>query len=213
MGAAVVPPCALVVGGAVEDLEAQVGVLQADAHQLGQVLRRYPDRQTALVERLVADVADPEAEHAQAVLVGIERAQRLAERLAHAIAGVGAHGDVDADVVKAGVEADGMIGGGEDHALDALAPRRLEQIVAADDVGLQDRLPRPFDGVAPEMNDALDAVDRLLDLLEAGKVGSNEGLVGPEIGRLLDVAQAQLGVDRLQELAQATADVAGRTGQ
>src|SRR5690349_1215749 len=40
----VVPPTALVPGGAVEDLEAQVGVLEADADQLGQIIGAHPDR-------------------------------------------------------------------------------------------------------------------------------------------------------------------------
>src|SRR5205085_8458788 len=101
----VVPPGALVPGGAVEDLEAQVRVLEADADQLDEVFRLHPDRQPALVERLVAEVADPQAQYAQPVLVGVERAQRLAEGLADAIAGVWPHGDIDADVVVARVEA------------------------------------------------------------------------------------------------------------
>ena len=120
---------------------------------------------------------------------------------------------VDADVVVARIEADGVVGGGEHHALDALAARRLEQIVAADDVGLQDRLPRPFDREAAEMDDAFDALDGLLDLVELGEVGGDERLVVAEIGRRLDVAQPQLGIDRLQQLAQASADVAGGAGQ
>ena len=82
---------------------------------------------------------------------------------------------------------------------DALAARRLEQVVAADDVGLQDRLPRPLDREAAEMDDAVDTLDGRLDLVDAGEVGGDEGLVGPEIGRLLDVAQPQLGIDALQQ--------------
>ena len=65
----------------------------------------------------------------------------------------------------------------------------------------------------PEMDDALDAVDDLLDLVELGEVGRDERLVWREIGRRLDVAQPQVGIDGLQQLAQARADVAGGAGQ
>src|SRR5262245_57047133 len=72
IGTAVVPPAAFIVGGAVEDLVLEVGMLEADADELHQVRRAQPDRQSAQIERPVAEVADPEAQHAQAVLVGIE---------------------------------------------------------------------------------------------------------------------------------------------
>ena len=149
-------------------------MLEADAEELHEILGRDPDRQPPLVERLVADVADAQAGHAHAVLVGIERAQRLAERLADAVAAVGPHRDVGAD---AGACADRSRRRGwtrRRHALHALAARRLEQIVAADDVGLQDRLPGPFDREAAEMDDAVDALDDLLDLVELGEIGGDE---------------------------------------
>ena len=89
------------------------------------------------------------------MLVGIERADRLAEHLADAVAAVRARGDVGADAVMARIEADGVVGGSEDHALDALAVGGLEQIVAADNVGLVDLVPTAFDGIAAEMQDAV----------------------------------------------------------
>src|SRR2546423_4952189 len=164
VGLVVVPPGALVPGGAVEDLETQIRMLEADTDQLGKVLGTDPDRQPALVERPVTDVADAEAEHPQPMLVGVERPQRLAEGLADAIARIRPHGDVDADVVVTRVEADRMVGRGEDDALDTFPARRLEQIVAADDVGLQDRVPGPLSGDAAEVDDPVDAVHNLLDV-------------------------------------------------
>src|SRR5476649_1750644 len=47
----IVPPARLVVGRAVEDLEADVGMLEPDLEELHQVLGRDPDRQAAHVER------------------------------------------------------------------------------------------------------------------------------------------------------------------
>src|SRR6266404_194227 len=136
VSAMVVPPGALVMGGAVEDLEVNIGMIEPDAAELHQVLRLQPDRQAAVVKRHLAEITDPDTGHPKPVLVGIECPDRFPEHLADAVAAVRARGDVGADAVMSRVEADRMIGRGEHHALDALLPRRLEQIVAADDVGL-----------------------------------------------------------------------------
>src|SRR4029453_1287099 len=151
VGAVVVPPGALVVGGAVEDLEMDTGMIEPDAAELHQIFRLQPDRQAAMVERHLAEIADPDAGHAEPMLVGIERADRFAEHLADAIAAVGARGDVGADPVMARIEADRMVRRGEPHALDAFFARGLEQIVAAEDVGLQDIIPGALDRIAAEM--------------------------------------------------------------
>src|SRR5665213_2800344 len=96
------------------------------------------------------------------MLVGIERAQRLAEHLADAVAAVRPRRHVGSDSVMARIEAHRMIRRREDDALDALSARRLEQVVAADDVGLQDRIPGVLDRNSAEMQDAVDALaDRL----------------------------------------------------
>src|SRR5262245_32108060 len=100
----VVPPAALVVGGAEKDLVADAGVLEADADELYQVLWLDPDRQPALVDRRVSDIADADAGDAQPVLVGVEGAQRLAERLAHAVARVWPHRGARADATVARIE-------------------------------------------------------------------------------------------------------------
>src|SRR5262245_13091931 len=146
----VVPPAALVVGGAEKDLVMDAGVLQADADELHQVLGLDPDRQPPLVDRRIGDVADADAGDAQPIFEGVERAQRLAERLAHAVARVRPHRRVRPDAAAARIEADGVVGRGEDDALDAVPARRLEQVVAADDVGVEDRLPWPLDREAAE---------------------------------------------------------------
>jgi hypothetical protein len=55
-GCRIVPPAARIVGGAEEDLVADVGMLQPDADELEQILRLGPDRQPALVDRRVAEI-------------------------------------------------------------------------------------------------------------------------------------------------------------
>jgi hypothetical protein len=187
-------------------------VLEADVDELHQVLRREPDREPAAVDGRIAEVADADAGDAQPVLEGVERGERLAEGLADAIAGIRAHRIVDANAALARIETDGVVRGGEHDPLHAVAVRGLEQVVAAYDVGLQDRLPRPFDREAAEMHDAVDASDHALDLRHVGEVGSNKSFVGPQIRRALDVAQTEVGIDALEQLPQSRADAARGAG-
>src|SRR5690242_19725445 len=162
IGAVVVPPRPLIVGSAIEDFEMDRRMFKPDPAELNEILRLQPDRQPAVVERRLAEIADADASHLDAVLVGVERAGGFSECLADAITAVGTRGDVSADPVIARIKADGMVRRGEHHALDALPARRLEQVVTADDVGLQDLIPGAFDRIAAEMQDAVDAIaDRL----------------------------------------------------
>jgi hypothetical protein len=62
------------------------------------------------------------------------------------------------------------------------------------------------------MDDPFDAGDRLFDLGKIGKVGRHEGLVGGEVGRRPQIAQPDLGIDALEELAQPRPDAARRAG-
>src|SRR3546814_19068164 len=88
------------------------------------------------------------------MLVGIERAEAFAKQLAEAVTGIRLRHGLDADLGRALMEAHDVIGGGENHPLDALFAGGLEQVVAADDVGVEDGLPRPFDREATQMPDA-----------------------------------------------------------
>jgi hypothetical protein len=97
-------------------------------------------------------------------------------------------------------------------AFDALFARRLEKIVAADDVGLQDSVPWAFDRIAAEMQDAVDALADRLDLREVRKLGRLKLFVCAEIGRRLHIAQQQIGVNRRQQLPQACADTSRCAG-
>src|SRR5882757_8934308 len=86
VGAVVVPPGALVIGRAVENLEMDVGMIEPDPAQLHQIFRLQPDREPAMIERLVAKIADPDTSDPEPVLVGVERADRFAKHLADAVA-------------------------------------------------------------------------------------------------------------------------------
>src|SRR5262245_2824119 len=54
VGAGIVPPGTLIERGAVEDFILEVGMFEADADELHKVLGAEPDRQTAVVEGLIA---------------------------------------------------------------------------------------------------------------------------------------------------------------
>jgi hypothetical protein len=62
-----------------------------------------------VIQRRLAEISDPQAGDAEAVLVGIERADCLAEHLADAVAAVGARRHVGADAVMARIEAHGVV--------------------------------------------------------------------------------------------------------
>ena len=62
-----------------------------------------------MIQRLVAEIADSKARDTEPVLVRIERAHRLAEHLADAVAAVRSRRHVGSDSVMARVEADRMV--------------------------------------------------------------------------------------------------------
>src|SRR5689334_5821632 len=134
IGVRVVIPGALVLGDAVHDLKPDLGMLDADRNELRDVARADPEREPPLVDRLGINVADPDHEDLHAVLVGVQAAERLAEYLRDAVAAVGLRIDAMVDRLVAAIEAHGVVARRKDDALHAIAPRRLEDVVAADDV-------------------------------------------------------------------------------
>ena len=56
-----------------------------------------------------------------------------------------------------------MVRGGEDHAFHAVLPGRLEEIVSAHDIGVQNCLPGRFGGQPAEMHNPLGARNGAFD--------------------------------------------------
>src|SRR4029434_1117709 len=104
------------------------------------------------------------------MLVGVKRGDRFAECFAHAIARIWPHRSIGPDAARPRIETDSVSGGREHDALDAVAPRGLEQIVGPDDVAVEDRVPGTFDRKAAEMDDALHTGDRALHLGDRGEI-------------------------------------------
>src|SRR5215472_16678840 len=127
-------------------------MLEPDAHELGQIARADPDRQAPLVDRQGAEVADAHAQKADPVFVGVEAGERLGKRLAKTIAAIRTGQDAMVDRLRTRIKADRVIAGRHDDALYARAARRLEHVVNADDVGLEDDVPAVLAGIAAEVD-------------------------------------------------------------
>src|SRR5258708_19064479 len=148
----VVVPRSPVVRYAVHDLEADAGMVDADRDELRDVARGNPDREAALVDRARVHVPDADVEDLEAVLVGIEAPDRLAEDLGHAVAAVGPGIDAMVDGLVAAVEACCVGAGREDGALHAIHACGFEDVVRAPDRRLEGRVPRSPGPNAPEMD-------------------------------------------------------------
>src|SRR5439155_6089424 len=98
------------------------------------------------------------------------------EDLADAVIAVGTVGYCRVDALGGRVEAHGVDRAGIDDALDAAAPRRLEDIVGADDVGLEDSLEAVLDADRAEMNDGAGALGQALDRRRVGEIGEPDRL-------------------------------------
>src|SRR6266705_6444446 len=191
LGVRVVVPAALVAGDSVHDLEADAGAIDRDRHELREIARRKPDREPPLVHRPRIDVADAHADHFHSVLVGVEAAERLAERLRNAVAAVRLRGGAVIDGLVAAVETDGVVAGREHDAARAVPPRGLERIVGADDVRAQDHLPRAFDGEAAQVHDRVHAFRHAQHVPQVGAIAPDEFLAPDEVLDRADVGQAQ----------------------
>src|SRR5258707_15607192 len=104
------------------------------------------------------------------MLVGVKRTDRLTECLADSVPRVRAYGDVGADPAPARIEADRVVGRGKYDARHLGEPGGLEQVVATDDVGIQNGIPRPFHREAAEMHDAVDARAGAFDRSPVGEI-------------------------------------------
>src|SRR5262249_55863701 len=135
------------------------------------------------------DATDPDADRRQAVAVGVVARDRLAPDLAGAVESRPAGRRLVSHlrkrprlVVPAGGKgaprrtplpgADGGAAGGEDAARDAGAARRLEDVVGADDVRVQDLVERfARAGARGEVNDRVHALERRRERREVRDVG------------------------------------------
>src|SRR5258708_7523447 len=158
----VVPAAPKVVRDAVDHHEMIMRMVDAAADQLHHVAMADPGEKLARLDRPVggAERANAQAGDGQAMFVGIQASQRLAEHLRHTVAGIRARLDSGVEETLPPVEADRVVRAREHDALDALAARGLEHVVAALDIHRQDLLPHPLHRDPPQMPDTIDAAPR-----------------------------------------------------
>ena len=125
------------------------------------------------------------------MLVGVEAGDRLAENLADAIARVRTQRAVGADGPFAAMKTDDVIGAGEDHPLHAAAPRRLVEIVGADDIVRAYVVPIGLQRIAAEVDNRIDIPRRALDGREIPQIHDDQFLAILGLAQGLDVGQAQ----------------------
>ena len=186
-------------------------MIESDADELGEVAVARPDAQAPLVYRLRKGVADADGHHLEPVLVRVEGTDRLTECLAHAVAAVRAHRDVDPDGLAARIEADGVHTARVDYALRAGLPGRLHDVIGAHDVGAQNAFPGPLARDSTHVDHGLDTVDRGAHCVEVREVGGDESLPFRQVFDGENVAQPQP-IAPLEVLPQPGADEPGRAG-
>src|SRR3569623_2711819 len=210
---AVVPPISLAGGHAVDRVAVDVGVHEADLHQLGEVARADQDEQAAWGGRLGLRVADAYDQAADAGLVEIEPGDQFRPAYAEAIETVRAHFGVRTDRSGSRIKAHRVIAGAEHHAADAGAPRRFVDVVAPQDIDLHNVGEGTLVGVAGEVDDAVEPGAGLCKGIKIGNIDIVPALVGGELGWLDNIDNADVGKIGRQHLAQGAPDLAGAAGQ
>ena len=88
------------------------------------------------------------------------------------------------------IEAHGVIAAGENDPFDAGNAGRLEKIIGADDVGVEEGFPIAFNGISTQMNDTIDAGNGILGGLRVAQISLYIFLIRAAIaGTLGDVAE------------------------
>ena len=112
------------------------------------------------------------------------------------------------------VEADHVVGAGEDHALDAMTARGFVDVEDAADVGAEDLFERALGGHAAKVQDRVHAFDQLMHGLLVGQIARHDFFTVVDGWRDVgDVRQANhIGVGA-QAFAKDLAQATGGTGQ
>jgi hypothetical protein len=161
---------------------------------------------------LVAKGADAEAGYRQAVLVGEQASDRLAEHLAHPVDAVRPRNDHLVDEAGAPIEPDRVMRARIDDATHTLAPRRLEHIPGSDHVVGQDLVPRVLACDRAEVDNAIDVPHGGFHLGGIGEIGAHDLFAGACRIERRDVGKAQHRVAFAQAFAQGVSDFPGRAG-
>ncbi|MNN57334.1 hypothetical protein D3C81_1723200 [compost metagenome] len=170
---AVVPPHGAVVGGAVDDGVANVGREQPSLDKLHQVVIAQPRAEHARVLGLGERRADANADGLDAVAIEVETGYILAVALGQPVVAVGAARRVGVDALVLAVEANGVVGAGEDDALHAMLACGLVNMEHAADVWSEDVFEGMLGGHTAEVDDGINAVNQRMYRSLVGQVAGN----------------------------------------
>src|SRR5450830_703308 len=134
-GMAIVPPQVLVVRDAIDHCMAYVRCIQRALEQLGQVTVTQPGAHHSAVLRFAERRADTDADGLNAVAIEIEAGHIFAVRLGQTVVAVRATRGVCIQLMALFVEADHMIGTGENYSFYLVTTCGLIDVEYAADIG------------------------------------------------------------------------------
>ncbi|MNQ79198.1 hypothetical protein D3C85_941350 [compost metagenome] len=193
---------------------ADVRGVQRAFEQLGQVAEAQPGAHHPAVVRFRERRADAHADGFDAIAVKVEGGHVFAVGLGQTVVTVRAARGVGIDHFVLPVEADHMVGTGEDHPLHPVAARGFVDVEHAADVGAEDLFERALGRHAAEVQDRVHAFDQLMHRLLVGQIAGHDFFAIID-GRcdIGDVRQANhIGV-RAQAFAQDFPEATGGAGQ
>jgi len=211
-GQAVVHGLDLVVGDAEGHREPDPRRRQRRSHQPDAIVKRQPGPQHPSIRRRGKGREYPQRRRLDAPLVPVKPPQVLDEALGQSVKPVGAVGGIGVDLILQPVIADGMDGTRIDHAGHAGLPRALVDVIAADDIGLQDVVPRTLQRHAAEMHHGLNALAGFAGGLGIVQVEGQRLFVRGQVRDGRHIGQPQLAGQRRQTAAQLRAKAARGPG-
>jgi hypothetical protein len=180
-----------------------VGRIDAASDQLHGVAWAEPNMKQAPIGRFVSKGADAQTGDRQAVLVGEQAADRLAEHLADSVDAIRPRNDRLVDDAGAPIEPDRVMRACIDDATHSLSPRRLEPIPSSDDVVWQDLVPCVLARDRAEVDDAIDVPHGGFHLGKIGEIGGHDLITGACRIERSNVGKTQNRVASAQAVAQA----------
>src|SRR6185369_4254041 len=167
-GGAVIPPDLIVIRHAIDDGMAEARHREGASAEIGEILDSEPCRQHAGILRLREAGADAQRQAFLAEFVEVKTGEALAKHLRDPVKGIRSGRGAGIDPFIPPVEADDMVGTGEDDAGAPVMAGTFEEVISAEDIGLQDGIKGLFDRDAAEMQDAVDAFDQPADSIAVG---------------------------------------------
>ena len=156
--------------------------------------------------------ANAQARRLHPIAVEIKTSHQFAIGLRQTVVAVGSQRAIGLQGVLGGVKADGMVGTGEHHPLDAMTPCRFIDMKHTADVGAQHLFKGLFNRHAPQVQDGIATRHQFVDGALVGQVTRHHFLLGLCCGHRRDIRQSHAVDVRLEQSAHLRAQSAGGAG-